>query len=197
MFRLYCVIIGYFFGCFQTAYFLGRLKNIDIREHGSKNSGATNAKRVLGKKAWIITLVCDILKSIIAYLICYYIFKDKNNLLAGVYGGFGAILGHDFPFFLGFKGGKGIATSMGLILVFNWKLLVILLFCGIIAIFITRKISVGSLVGALGLIFCLPFIFIKYKLEIFFIFVMISIMAFVCHKKNIERLINHEEPNSF
>ena len=197
MFRLYCVIIGYFFGCFQTAYFLGRLKNIDIREHGSKNSGATNAKRVLGLKAGVITLICDLLKSIIAYLICYYIFKDKNNLIAGVLAGFGAVLGHDFPFFLSFKGGKGIATSMGLILIFNWKLFIILFACSIIAILITHKISVGSLVGTLVLFFSLPMIFFRYPIEIFLAFSIIVLLAFARHKENIKRLINKTEPNSF
>lgn len=197
MFRFYSLLIGYILGCFQTSYFIGRLRNIDIREHGSKNSGATNAKRVLGLKAGVITIICDLLKSMIAYLICYYVFKNKNNLLAGVYGGFGAVLGHDFPFFLNFKGGKGIAASMGLILVFNWKLLIILLSGGLIAIFITHKVSVGSLIGTFLLACSLPLVFVKYNLEVLLVFATISVLAFWCHRENIKRLINHTETNSF
>ena len=111
MFRLICLCIGYCIGCIETAYVVGRIWQVDLRQHGSGNLGTTNALRVLGKKAGALVFIGDIMKSVIAFVICRAIFGSN---LAGVYGSVGAVLGHNYPFYLKFKGGKGIAVMIGM-----------------------------------------------------------------------------------
>ena len=109
MVRVYCVLIGYVFGLFQTAYFYGKCKGIDIRQVGSGNAGTTNTLRVLGTKAGLIVLAGDILKTMAAILIVKLLFKNTYpNIiyLLMLYTAMGAILGHNYPFYLKFKGGK-------------------------------------------------------------------------------------------
>ena len=98
MFRLICLVLGYFIGCIQSAYIVGKIWHKDIRKYGSGNLGSTNALRVLGKKAAAITFTCDILKAVLAFVIAYHIFG--RSIVAGVYASAGAVLGHDFPFYL-------------------------------------------------------------------------------------------------
>lgn len=190
MFRFYSILIGYIFGCLQTSYFLGKLYKIDIRKYGSGSAGTTNTNRILGKQAGIIVFAADIAKSVLAYVLCRCLFK---NNLAGIWAGFGVILGHDFPFFLKFKGGKGIASTIGLILIFDWRFAIIAYIFGITAVLISRKISVGSL----SFSFSLPFIFLGDQTEIFFLFLTISLLAFWQHKQNVRRILENSEPNFF
>ena len=120
--RILCLVVGYLFGLFQTAYFYGKLHGIDIREHGSGNAGTTNTLRVLGTKAGVIVLVGDILKCMIAIFLCRYVFSASHPdmvYLLQMYTAAGVILGHNFPFYMHFKGGKGIAATAGLILSFH------------------------------------------------------------------------------
>jgi glycerol-3-phosphate acyltransferase PlsY len=117
--RILSVVLGYAFGLFQTGYIYGKSKGIDIRKQGSGNPGTTNSLRVLGIKAGIITFLGDLLKAILAVVVTWLIFKDRypdSVRLLELYAGFGAVLGHNFPFYLGFKGGKGIASTAGVIL---------------------------------------------------------------------------------
>jgi glycerol-3-phosphate acyltransferase PlsY len=117
--RILSVVLGYVFGLFQTGYIYGKSKGIDIRKQGSGNPGTTNSLRVLGIKAGIITFLGDLLKAILAVVVTWLIFKDRypdSVRLLELYAGFGAVLGHNFPFYLGFKGGKGIASTAGVIL---------------------------------------------------------------------------------
>ena len=110
---------------FQTSYIYGRTKGIDIREHGSGNAGTTNALRTLGKKAGAITLAGDCIKCILAVLTVRLIFGASHPellKLLTVYAAAGTILGHNFPFYLGFRGGKGIAATAGLIISFDWRI---------------------------------------------------------------------------
>ncbi len=112
--RIICLGIGYLFGIFQTAYIYGRIKGIDIREHGSGNAGTTNALRVLGKKAGLIVFLGDVAKTVLAVLLVRLLFGRRYGdmlPLLGMYAAAGAILGHNFPVQLGFKGGKGIACT--------------------------------------------------------------------------------------
>ena len=114
--RLAALAIGYVFGLFQTAYIYGRLKGIDIRQYGSGNAGTTNTLRVLGTKAGLIVLAGDILKCILAIVAVRLLFTDSHAdgyYLLAMYAALGAILGHNYPFYLGFKGGKGIAATAG------------------------------------------------------------------------------------
>lgn len=114
--RIICIVIGYVFGLFQTAFIYGKLHGIDIREHGSGNAGTTNTLRVLGTKAGLIVLAGDIIKCILAIVLCGLIF-DKSHpneiYLLKLYAAAGAILGHNFPFYLQFKGGRGLRQRQG------------------------------------------------------------------------------------
>ena len=132
VYRILCVVIGYLFGIFQTGYIYGRLNNVDIRDFGSGNAGTTNAMRVLGKKAGIITYVGDMLKALLAGLAIRGIFGIALDcsyvevFMLVIYAGVGVILGHNYPFYMGFKGGKGIAASSGVVIsLFDLKLLVL------------------------------------------------------------------------
>ena len=132
IYRIICVVIGYLFGIFQTGYIYGRLNNVDIRDFGSGNAGTTNAMRVLGKKAGIITYVGDMLKALLAGLFIRGLFgvaldcSEVEVFVLVIYTGVGVILGHNYPFYMGFKGGKGIAASSGVVFsLFDLKLSVL------------------------------------------------------------------------
>ena len=146
--RLICVVIGYLFGLFQTGYFYGKLKHIDIRQHGSGNAGTTNALRTLGWTAGAITFLGDCLKCVAAVAVVYWLYgstHDNISLLA-MYAGMGAVLGHNFPFYLKFKGGKGIAATAGLILATNPIMMLIAAIVFILVVAVTRYVSLGSLI---------------------------------------------------
>lgn len=151
--RFVCLVCGYLFGIIQTAYIYGRLHGIDIRQHGSGNSGTTNALRVLGKKAGLIVFLGDLLKGVVACSLTHIILDmvnlpgvSDNKYLFVLYMGFGVVLGHNFPFYMQFKGGKGIAATSGMIIgLWDWRLIVILLAVFIISVAVTKYVSVGSI----------------------------------------------------
>ena len=134
--RIICLAAGYLCGLFQTGYIYGKLHGIDIRSYGSGNSGSTNALRVMGKKAGLTVFVGDFLKTVIPCFITRLLFKDQPELMYVymLYTGLGVILGHNFPFYLGFKGGKGIAATAGIIFSIDWRLTVICLSCFILLV---------------------------------------------------------------
>ena len=150
--RVICLVGGYGVGLIQTAYIYGRLKGVDIRKYGSGNAGTTNALRVLGKKAGLIVFLGDFLKGIVACSLTHVILGQLGIENAYVlYTGLGVVLGHNFPFYMQFKGGKGIAASGGMIVgLWDWRLVVILLAAFIISVVITRYVSVGSLTIMIG-----------------------------------------------
>lgn len=195
--RLLSFIIGYFIGCVQSAFIVGKLVGkIDIREHGSGNAGMTNITRVLGAKAGIFVFICDILKGLIAFNLCAFLFKnngtsDQEGLIYGVYAGFGAIIGHDFPFYLRFKGGKGTATTLGFLLFLNPVIAIITYFCGFIIALLTKYISLSSLV--ITFVFLILMVLNKMPLETIIIMAIIMILCYYQHRGNIRRLINGEE----
>lgn len=148
--RILAVIVGYGFGLFQTAYILGRMHGIDIREQGSGNAGTTNALRTLGKKAGLIVLIGDILKAVAAFFVGKFLISLLAPPLApvlGLYAGIGCILGHCFPFYMGFRGGKGIASMAGLVLAFSWKLFLIGILVFIVVFLISHYVSLASLLA--------------------------------------------------
>lgn len=175
--------IGYFFGCIQPAYIFGKLRNIDIREHGSGNSGTTNAKRVLGNKTAAIVFCIDILKSCVAYVICEKLFGK------GIYAGFGVIIGHDFPVFLKFRGGKGIASTIGLILVYDWKVGMLACLIGAVSVFISRMVSVGSI----AFLISIPIFYFAIHKTITLWFIAIALIGIAQHHQNITRIIQKRE----
>ena len=155
MAQIFSLIIGYFIGALaQTAYWYGKRQNVDVRDYGSGNAGATNVIRTLGKKAGIITAAGDILKVFLSALICWLIFRGTGmpTALIFLYSGLGTIIGHNYPFFMGFKGGKGVATTAGVIisLFFQPNALWVMTLIGVITFFgvliLTRYVSLASLV---------------------------------------------------
>lgn len=206
--RLYCIIIGYAFGLFQTAFIYGKMHGIDIREHGSGNAGTTNTLRVLGTKAGLIVLAGDILKTILAIVLCSTLFgkaHPEELYLMKLYAAAGAILGHNFPFYLKFKGGKGIAATAGLVLSFHPTFIPVgvILFFGVF--FLTHYVSLGSLLvyagimiqmvvsGQLGLFNTSQGILN----EMYVITALLTIMAYYKHRENIKRLLKGEERKTY
>lgn len=206
--RLICIVIGYVFGMFQTAFIYGKLHGIDIREHGSGNAGTTNTLRVLGTKAGLIVLVGDIIKCILAIVICGVLF-DKSHpgeiYLLKLYAAAGAILGHNFPFYLKFKGGKGIAATAGLILSFHpaFVPMGVIIFFG--TFFLTHYVSLGSLLVYAGLMIEMVIAgqmgmfgaSSAVLMEMYIITALLTLLAYYKHRENIVRLIKGEERKTY
>lgn len=192
MFRIICILIGYCLGCIQTAYFVSMAMKKDIRKYGSGNLGTTNALRVLGKKAGAVTFLCDVVKGIVAFCICYAIYKSN---VAGIYASLGVMLGHDFPFYLKFKGGKGIASSLGMnacIFAFvNPVAAVISTIIGAIGLKIKGYVSMGSLAFVISIPIMCFLCAVNYEITI--VTLIMAVIAVVKHKGNIVRIINGNE----
>ena len=188
-----CIVIGYFIGCIQSAFIVGKFMHVDLRKHGSGNLGSTNALRVLGKKAGLITFISDIMKSVISYVICRLIFGVEIGVIAGMYGCVGAVLGHNFPFYLKFKGGKGIAVMIGMMLclsTLDYRVTLISFAIGIIGLF-TKYVSVGSM--AFSVAIPISLYILKFDTEHIIICTILAILALYRHKENIKRLIAGNE----
>lgn len=189
-----CLAVGYAFGCFSTGYFVGKWNHIDIRKYGSGNAGTTNALRTLGFKAGAFTFLGDAIKAIIPIMLVRYLFpasKEELQLLL-LYTGLGAVLGHNYPVWLHFKGGKGIAATAGVMLAFDWRLgfAAVILFSTIAGI--TRYVSLGSL--ALSLLFPIAIlIFYPGNVHMLIVSLIFTILAYVKHRENIVRLIHGKE----
>ncbi|WP_352399481.1 glycerol-3-phosphate 1-O-acyltransferase PlsY [Anaerotignum sp.] len=189
MFRIFSLLIGYFIGCISMGFIVGKITKTDLRKKGSGNLGTTNALRVLGFRAGLATFLGDILKGVIAFFICRWLFPD-NSLLAGVYAGAGAVLGHDFPFYLQFKGGKGIAATIGLVLslsfVFTPMIGLITFGVGIICVAFSHYISVGSIAFSISI--PLSGFFLGMPEEGVALFIALAVLAIWRHKENLKRL---------
>lgn len=200
--RIICLLIGYAFGLFQTGYIVGKFKHIDIRKQGSGNAGSTNAVRVMGWKAGIVTFAGDVLKCVAAVLLARYLYRETDMaLLLGMYAGLGATFGHNFPFYLKFKGGKGIAVLAGLVVSTGLWLVPIPLSAFLIAVIFTRYVSLGSLLAAtmfflemllFGMKGDLP-VPTQYLPELYFLVGVIMLLAWIRHRENIKRLLAGEE----
>lgn len=203
--RFICLLIGYAFGLIQTGYIYGKMRGVDIRKEGSGNAGSTNALRTMGIKAGLVTLLGDCFKCVFAVVTVYLIYgktyADIFPLLA-MYAGMGAVLGHNYPFYLNFKGGKGIAATAGLILSTTnvWMVLICLFaFLGIVAV--TRYVSLGSLVVVT--LFLIGMVFFgshgayglgnQYLMEFYLVSAAVTLMAFWRHRSNIGRLLHGTE----
>lgn len=202
--RVLCLLIGYGLGSISTSYLYGKAKGIDVREHGSGNAGTTNTLRVMGRKAGAIVLAGDMLKTFLAilltWLIFHWFFPDMDYLLR-IYTGAGVILGHDYPFYMKFKGGKGIACSGAMILSFYWGIIPasVVIFFGIF--FLTHYVSLASIFLYLGFMAQLV-IFGQSGLlgmsqpaliEMYIVAALLTALALFQHRENIKRLIKGEE----
>lgn len=207
--RIICLVIGYVFGLFQTAYFYGKAHGIDIRQHGSGNSGTTNALRVLGTKAGLIVFAGDCLKCIAAVWLVRLLFGRSHPemiYLLCLYTGAGAILGHNFPFYMNFKGGKGIAATAGMILSFHPYFIImgVVMFFG--AFLLTHYVSLGSLLVYAGfiieIVICgqlgvFPGMNQAQLFELYAVAAFLTVMAYYKHRENIVRLLRGEERRTY
>lgn len=197
--RVICLVIGYVFGLFQTGYIYGRMNNIDIRKHGSGNAGSTNALRTMGMKAGAITLLGDCFKCVAAVLVVRGIYSGSHAdilPLLSLYAGFGAVLGHNYPFYLGFKGGKGIAATGGMILATDLRMAGLCLIVFVVIVAVTRYVSLGSL--TVTVLFVVELVIAgqlgefgmgqAQLFEMYGIGVLFMLSAFFQHRANIKRL---------
>lgn len=205
LWRLLSLLIGYCFGLFQTSYIYGKAHGVDIRKMGSGNAGTTNALRSFGTHVGILVFVGDALKAFLAVFVTELIFKrvqpDIYQML-GLYAGAGCILGHSYPFFMGFKGGKGVACIAGMGLAFCTPMAVIALtIFGIIAK-VTGYVSLASIIASsvlpIGCIFLsLTNLFLKMtgaaKFETCVLAFLIVAFIWFRHRANIKRLLNGTE----
>lgn len=202
-----CIVIGYGFGLLQTSYLYGRLRHIDIREHGSGNAGTTNMLRTLGKTAGAITFIGDVLKAVLALYITMLIFQPtaEMKVLWQLFTGLGVVLGHNFPFYLGFRGGKGIASSVGIALMIQPWIALAMIVTFVAVILISRYVSLGSLamymvfliamiVGAGGLFWTVS---AETHVQIGLLAVLLTMLAFYQHRENIRRLRYGQENRIF
>ncbi len=189
MFRLICIFFGYFFGCFQTAHFVSKAMGVDLKKKGSGNLGTTNTTRVLGLKAGLLTLCGDFFKTVIAFMIFSHIFKE-NYYVAGTYAALGVIIGHDYPFFLNFSGGKGIASMFGFLLCMGIKPILVVLAIGVIGS-LTGYVSVGSLLVSISM----PIVFylFGFETEVVVVGAVMGVLAIWRHRSNFKRILNGTE----
>lgn len=201
--RIICLIIGYLCGLLQSGFLYGKLHHVDIRKEGSGNSGSTNVLRVMGVKAGATVFFGDFLKTLIPCLVVRYVFGGQpqiRNLLV-LYTALGVILGHNYPFYMGFKGGKGIAATAGLIVAMDLRVTLVCLILFVVIVAVTRYVSLGSLVVAT--VFLLGMIFFgqrgdyglgrEYLTEFYLVAACITGLAFWRHRANLVRLIHGNE----
>ncbi len=146
--RVICIVIGYVFGLFQTGYLYGKRRHIDIRQHGSGNAGATNTVRTMGWKAGLIVFLGDCAKTMLAMLTAWLLFRGRfpqEARLLEMYAGLGSVLGHNYPFYLKFKGGKGISCTSAFILAFYPPMAPLCIAVFAAAVLITKYVSLGSI----------------------------------------------------
>jgi len=218
MYRIISLLIGYCLGMIQTSYIVGKASGIDIREHGSKNAGFTNTNRVLGVKKGAIVFVVDIFKAVAAFAIATLVYNHffaervyveypsyglfslaaaggtffaTSHVLPGLYASIGAIIGHVFPAFLKFKGGKGVACVLGLVIMLDWRVMLISFAFGILAVVVTRFISVASL--GISLFVVVLVVVLGYPAEVIALAAGLCVLIWFLHRDNIRRLLARQE----
>lgn len=203
---LLVTLVAYLIGSISFSVIFGKkFAGVDVREKGSKNAGSTNVLRVAGKKAAICSLVCDILKGVVAVLIAFIVAKiigqeSIDGALLIQLAGFAVIVGHTFPVFFKFKGGKGVATALGVLLIVNYQIGLICLVFALLLMFLTRMVSVGS-IGA-AILFPVLTIFIGQNYIInpvsaansyLPLAIAVAILVIYNHRSNVQRLLNGTE----
>lgn len=192
--RLIALIIGYLLGGIQTAILYGKKKGVDITKYGSGNPGATNTFRVMGKKSAFLVFIGDSLKAVIAILLSNLLF-EMNPLVIGLYAGIGAIIGHSYPLYFHFKGGKGIATTAGILLILDWRIFLIAAALFICVFSFTKIVSVSSLILTASIPIQFYFFYKNepHINEIICLGIVITLITFYRHRENIKRLIKGTE----
>ena len=191
-------LIAYFIGSISFSVIISKkFAGFDVREKGSKNAGSTNVLRTVGKKAALLTLVCDISKGIVAVLISLLIgliAKNSSKAILVELAALFVVIGHTYPIFFGFKGGKGVATSLGLILIINWKIGLICLIFALSLMAITRMVSLGSISAAI--LFAILVIFfrdesyiVNYDASFILFGILLAGLVIFNHRSNLKRII--------
>lgn len=203
--RIICIVAGYAFGLIQTGFIYGKIKNTDIRNYGSGNSGTTNVLRTFGAAGGAVTFIGDFFKAVIPALIVGFIFREQGIEAVKMYQMYttlGVVLGHDFPFFMGFKGGKGIASSAGGLIVVDPVGTVATLVCFALIVVLTKYVSLGSVSAAviMAVAHILSGEFLgtyggpgQCRIENYAVMIVLAALAIFKHKANIERLIKGTE----
>ena len=198
-------VIAYLIGSVNFSVLISKkMAGFDVREKGSGNAGTTNMLRSVGKKAAVITLICDILKGVISIAIAIIvgnIVKNIDKELLLQIAGITVVLGHTFPIFFGFKGGKGVATSLGVLLMSNWQIGLICLVFAIVLMALTRMVSLGSCAAAVLFPVLTLFINQHYTVltdgkngRVYFVYsVILAIIVLYNHRSNIKRILNGTE----
>ena len=201
VFNVITAIIAYLIGSVNFSVILSKkMAGFDVREKGSGNAGTTNMLRSVGKKAAALTLICDVLKGVVAILIAMFIgwaFKVENQSLLVQIAGIAVVLGHTFPIFFGFKGGKGVATSLGILIMSNWQIGLICLVFGVLLIALTRMVSLGSCAAAVLFPVLTLFITDNYIVSQgsgYLIYsIILAVIVLFNHRSNIKRIMAGKE----
>ena len=194
-------IIAYAIGSVNfSVIFSKKFAGFDVRQKGSGNAGTTNMLRSVGKKAAALTLICDILKGVVSILIALLlgsIFKAENTALLVQIAGIAVVLGHTFPIFFGFKGGKGVATSLGILIMTNWQIGLICLVFGLVLIILTRMVSLGACAAAILYPVLTLFItehYITGSNNSYLIYsIILAVIVLFNHRSNIKRILSGKE----
>lgn len=192
-------VIAYAIGSVNfSIIFSKKFAGFDVREKGSGNAGTTNMLRSVGKGLAALTLICDILKGIVAVLVAYWIGKIAKDVKPEILiqlAGFFAIIGHTFPVYFGFKGGKGVATSLGILLLVNWQIGLICLVFALLVMVFTRMVSLGSIMAALLFPVLTIFITEHYIVDGNYIIfgIAMAVLVLFNHRSNLKRIYKGEE----
>ena len=195
-------IIAYLLGSIPSAVWIGKAwHDIDVREHGSKNSGATNTFRVLGKKAGITVLLMDVVKGLLAVFLPLILAQFFPAILDGiddlsalkVICALAVILGHIFPVFAQFDGGKGVATSLGVIIAIHPPTALVCFLLFLVVFLISNFVSLGAITASVGFPLVLIFVFKTHSLWLIVFSILLGVAVIFAHKKNIKRLLKGEE----
>lgn len=191
-------LIAYLLGSIPTAVWVGKVRyGVDVREHGSKNAGATNTFRVLGKKPGIVVLSVDIIKGATAVLLPFVMYHYEwgiNELIhIQLIAAIMAVFGHVFPLLAGFRGGKGVATSLGVIVGLHPLSALVCIGVFLIVFMVSRFVSLGAMTSALLFPFLVSFVFKTDSIWLIVFSIVLSLAVIIAHRKNINRLIHGEE----
>lgn len=195
--NLICLIAGYLLGSVNTSIVVSKICGKDIRNYGSKSAGLTNTLRVLGKKSALIVLIGDVFKGVLSCLIGtalgYFYQGDTVNYVGALIAGVGAVMGHNWPLYFNFKGGKGALISISVMFVVNWQMALASLIFFILLVAITRYVSLST-IGATILFVIISYLpFFNESLNFHIISSFLAIVIILQHRANIQRLLNETE----
>lgn len=194
-------IIAYLLGSISFSVIISKkMAGFDVREKGSGNAGTTNVLRSVGKKAAILTLICDVLKGVLAVLVAYIagniVKEGVDRALLIQIAGLLVVVGHTFPIFFGFKGGKGIATALGVLLITNWNIGLICLVFALVLMALTKMVSLGSISAAIlfpVLILLMPHTAYLVDGNYIIYSILMAVLVVFNHRANVKRLLNGTE----